>query len=234
MKFGGQSRGARFFDRCWARVASNQDMGAISSSARVLVADSPRGSDQVQLVEAAQRGERAALSRLLTRLAPSMLATCRKILGPGLAANGSDAEDATQDALVDLARGLGALEDPRRVQAYAVRIAARRAIRARRQRLQPEASAELEQLPAEHEGPDASVARQRRARALLALLDELPEAQAEALYLRVALGYSLPEVSATMGVSTNTVRSRVRLAREALRRKLDKRPALRLLLEPRT
>lgn len=206
---------------------------AVTSAASRAVDASAARIDESELVLAAQRGDRAALSRLLRQLAPTLLATTRRIVGPGLAANASDAEDACQEALVDLARGLGGLEDPRRVQAYAVRTAARRAIRARRSAPRERLELELDGLRAGAEGPDASVARQRRARALLELLDELPEAQAEALYLRVALGYSLPEVADTMGVPLNTVRSRVRLAREALRRKLDKRPALRHLLEAR-
>ena len=105
-------------------------------------------------------------------------------------------------------------------------------VRARRAR--PREVLDLELLRAQAESPDVSVARRRRAGAVLELLDELPEAQAEALYLRAALDYSLPEIAKTMGVPLNTVRSRVRLAREALRRRLDKRPALRQLLEARS
>ncbi len=192
---------------------------------------SSESDERARLVRTAQAGDRRALSQLLARLGPAMLGTARRILGPSISPGGSDAEDAVQEAMVDLVRGLGNLERPDRVEAYAVRVAARRAIRTRR-RLTPQGVDDaVDERAATLESADAHVARRRRAAALLALLDELPEAQAEALYLRVALGYSLDEVATTMGVPSNTVRSRVRLAREAIRRKLDKRPALRQLLE---
>ena len=174
-------------------------------------------------------GDRQALSRLLTRLAPLMLSTSRRILGPGLTDGATDAEDAVQEALVDLARGLPNLRDPKRVEAYAVRITARRAIRARRRRHEPTSTPDG--LADQQETADQALMRRRKATALLALLDELPEKQAEALYLRVALGYSLAEAATTMNVSANTIRSRVRLAYEQIRKKLEKRPALRQLLE---
>ena len=67
-----------------------------------------------------------------------------------------------------------------------------------------------------------------------ALLADLPEEQAEALALRVVLGWSLEEVARAYGIPTNTVRSRVRLAKEALRRRIEATPGLveELALEP--
>jgi RNA polymerase sigma-70 factor (ECF subfamily) len=61
---------------------------------------------------------------------------------------------------------------------------------------------------------------------LRTLLEELPEIQAETFALRVALGYSMQEVAAATGAPVNTVRSRLRLAREALRRRIEQDPSL--------
>jgi RNA polymerase sigma-70 factor (ECF subfamily) len=63
------------------------------------------------------------------------------------------------------------------------------------------------------------------------LLDELPEPQAEALVLRVAWGLSMQEVADATGAPLNTVRSRLRLAKEALARRLEDDPDLREELE---
>ena len=62
------------------------------------------------------------------------------------------------------------------------------------------------------------------------LLDELPEGQAECLAYRVLLEYSLPQIAREIGVPVNTVRSRVRLARNHLRDRILGDPALSALL----
>ena len=60
----------------------------------------------------------------------------------------------------------------------------------------------------------------------LTLPDELPEEQAETFALRVVLDYSLEQVAAATGAPVNTVRSRVRLAREKLKTKIEADPDL--------
>ena len=71
-----------------------------------------------------------------------------------------------------------------------------------------------------------------RRRALLrALLDELPEAQAETLVLRIMLGFSMAETAEATSVPLNTVRSRLRLAKEALRSRIEQDPCLAEMLE---
>jgi RNA polymerase sigma-70 factor (ECF subfamily) len=77
--------------------------------------------------------------------------------------------------------------------------------------------------------PVVAVARRRLAERLLDVLAELPESQAEALVLRYVAGLEPAEIAAASGVPVNTVRSRVRLAREALARRLAGDPALELV-----
>jgi RNA polymerase sigma-70 factor (ECF subfamily) len=82
----------------------------------------------------------------------------------------------------------------------------------------------------EGSAPEAGAA-QRQA-VLRRLLDDLAEEQAEALALRVVLGWSLDEISAATGAPLNTVRSRLRLAKEALRRRIADTPGLADELDP--
>ena len=49
--------------------------------------------------------------------------------------------------------------------------------------------------------------------------------------LRVVMGFSLAEVAEATGAPINTVRSRVRLSKEALRRRIEEDPALAETLE---
>jgi hypothetical protein len=44
--------------------------------------------------------------------------------------------------------------------------------------------------------------------------------------MRVVMDYTLPQVARATGVSVNTVRSRVRLASEKLRQRIEREPAL--------
>ena len=59
------------------------------------------GSDDGELVVAAQRGDRAALDTLLRRHEGRLAAVCRR-----MARNAADAEDALQEALIAIVRGL--------------------------------------------------------------------------------------------------------------------------------
>ena len=79
----------------------------------------------------------------------------------------------------------------------------------------------------EHAGDAAvPVEARRRTELLRGLLETLPPDQAETLSLRTILGYSLEEIAEATGVPQNTVRSRLRLAKEALRARIEANPAL--------
>ena len=176
-------------------------------------------------VRAAQAGDRDALQRVLVRLAPHVLRTCRRIL----AAEG-EAEEAAQETLLVLARDLGRLQQPDAAVGFAVRAASRIALRIRGKRERHrDALARLEpDVSTESGSPAIALARRRLAERLLDVLAELPEAQAEALVLRYVTGLEPAEIAAASGVPVNTVRSRIRLAREALARRLAGDPSLEL------
>jgi DNA-directed RNA polymerase specialized sigma24 family protein len=64
------------------------------------------------------------------------------------------------------------------------------------------------------------------------LLAELPDAQAEALVLHLALGYSVDETAAAQRVPLNTARSRLRKGIERLRERVERDPNILAILEP--
>ncbi len=69
--------------------------------------------------------------------------------------------------------------------------------------------------------PGEEAAANRRKELLRSLLDNLPDEQAEALAMRVVLGWSIKEIAAHSGAPLNTVRSRLRLAKEALKSRIE-------------
>ncbi len=169
------------------------------------------------LLAAARRGDPGALERLLRRLAPGVLAGCRAVLGPGH----PDVEDAAQEALLALAGALPRFRGGSSLAHYAARITARVALRQLRRwrRSRPPVSQVSEPPTEPADGPEEEAMAARRRELVRGLLAELPEAQAEVLLMRVVLGMKPAEVATATGVPVNTVRSRLRLAREALERR---------------
>ena len=65
------------------------------------------------------------------------------------------------------------------------------------------------------------------------MLDELPPPQAEVLILHCALDFTVDETAAAMGRPVETVRSRLRLAKRALRERIGESAELAEILEMR-
>jgi RNA polymerase sigma factor (sigma-70 family) len=186
------------------------------------------------LVDGAVRGGQQELARLLSLVAPPVTAAIRLLLG----SRHPELEDAVQEALVAISASLGRFRGESSFLHYARRIAVRTALSMRRARDQAErrkrdvALATLEPEPPSAE--PSQIEREERLAAFRKLLDELPEGQAESLAFRVLLEYPLPQIARELGVPVNTVRSRVRLARNHLRDRILADPALASLLREKT
>jgi RNA polymerase sigma-70 factor (ECF subfamily) len=181
------------------------------------------------LVQDAIDGNPEALRGLLRALAPEIARVARAILGP----TSPSLDDAVQDALLALVHALPSFRRDCSARRFANRIAARTALANRRR---ARSFAQRDSLASETYSQPAPSQEQHtiagRRRALVRrLLDELPERQAEVLSLRIVLGYSLEETAATVQAPVNTVRSRVRLAKEALRQRISDDPSMSELLE---
>jgi RNA polymerase sigma factor (sigma-70 family) len=177
----------------------------------------PPISDPLQpWLAGAASGDERAMAHLLASVTPVVLALARAVLGPGR----PDVEDVAQEALLAVAAAVERFRGDSSFLHYARRIAVRTAVTARQQRgPRPEDGLEHDP-PAGGMGHDERLARKQRLAALRVLLDELPAGQAESLAMRVVLGCSLEEVADATGVSVNTVRSRIRLAKEHIRRRI--------------
>jgi RNA polymerase sigma-70 factor, ECF subfamily len=186
------------------------------------------------LAKRASRGERVAVRHLLEAIAPQVLSAVKSVVG----SVGPDPEDVTQEALVAIVHAMPAFRAECTVLHYATRIAVRTALAARRRALAGDLR--LEQMHREAAATDPlppspaqEVVSARRRDLVRSLLDDLPEAQANAFAMRILLGHSMQEVASATGAPLNTVRSRIRLAKEALRRKIEQEPAILELLGAR-
>jgi RNA polymerase sigma-70 factor (ECF subfamily) len=174
---------------------------------------------------AALLGDAAAGRRLLAEQAPRVRRVVRAVLGGAH----PELEDAEQQALLAFAQALPTFRGECAPAHFASRIAARVALMAARRtratRARQDDAVEVDELASAAQPHDDLVSHRRTDR-VRDLLGRLAPEQAETLTLRVVLGWSLPEVAAATGAPLNTVRSRIRLAKEALRAAIERDPRL--------
>ena len=162
------------------------------------------------LARRASEGDDGALNELLVELGPQLVRTVRLVVGAGSPA----AEDAAQEALIDVMRGIGKLREPRAVRAWAMRVATARAVKiARRERVRallfPLVETPEPRL-ASPPPPDERLAELKRA------FDRLPTRMRTIAVLRLYNGLSERETAATLGCSVGAVKSQLNEARHRL------------------
>jgi RNA polymerase sigma-70 factor (ECF subfamily) len=202
-------------------------VGFFSSRRRENKAPKPvvRDADVGEIARLAAAGDTSATARLLRIVAPEMLRVVRGVMGP----YSSDVEDAFQQSLVALIQALPAFRGECAAAGYACRIAFRTALGMRKRshlaRVRYDTSTDTD-LFADSDAPGTLSDARRRTELVRGLLDQIPAEQAEALAMRTMLGWSIEEIAQASGAPINTVRSRLRLAKEALRRHIEADPSL--------
>src|SRR5450432_1074120 len=161
-------------------------------------------SPALALARAASHGDERATRQLLEAVTPRVGRVVRVILGFGH----PDCDDVTQLALIAFTQGLTAFRGECEPSHYASRIAVRTAVQARRR--SRALRARFDDMSEHDEPTTASVhddaLAERRKRIVRDLLSVIPPEQAEALALRVALGWSLEEIASASETPLNTVR----------------------------
>jgi RNA polymerase sigma factor (sigma-70 family) len=208
-----------------------RDMCTLRASARSPEQpESAPASTRVLLAFAASHGDTLAMNDLMRDLHPRVRRVVCAVLGP----SHRDIDDVTQLAMLGIVRSIRLFRGECEPVDFARRIAARTAIANARQRRNTDAryadDVELDHFASLSPEPDANAERSHRLAVLREALTRIPEEQAETLTLRVVLGWTLPEVAKATGAPLNTVRSRIRLAKNALRVVIDRDPAMRVEL----
>jgi RNA polymerase sigma-70 factor (ECF subfamily) len=166
---------------------------------------------EIVLARQAAAGDVRATRRFLETIAPAVVRAVYAML--------------VQLTLLAVVQALPAFRgecDPRH---FAIRIAFRTAAATRRRyrsRFDRLEEVDVDNLEAPFDDPYARLRRQ----AVLDLVDALSEEQAETMVLRFAMGWKLREIATATNTPFNTVRSRLRLAKDALLRRIQENPAL--------
>ncbi|MEX0710449.1 MAG: sigma-70 family RNA polymerase sigma factor [Chloroflexota bacterium] len=167
-----------------------------------------------ELVERAQLGDESAYAALAARIGDRLYAAAHHILR-----DAGRAEDATQQAMIDIWRMLPQLKDPERFQAWAYRIVVRAAYaEAGRQRLWG--------LRATAVTPDRSFFPDHASRVadrdqLERGFQRLPVDHRAVVVLKHYAGLSNPEIAEALDIPEGTVRSRLHYSYKTLRAALE-------------
>ncbi len=177
-----------------------------------------RTEPDVVLVAASQRGDTDALDALLRRHHDRIFSVSRRVTG-----NAADAADATQEALMAIARGIGRFDGTSAFTTWAYRVATNAALdelRRRGRRPLPTDDDDLAHAIATgpRHGSSATVsASDVEARVDIdRALAGLPPDWRAALVLRDLCGLDYAEIADVLAIPGGTVRSRIARARAAL------------------
>jgi RNA polymerase sigma-70 factor (ECF subfamily) len=211
-------------------------MASDAEAVAIAVSSPPARPDELAPLARAANDDPDAAATLVGALCGGMLRIVRKVLGRGH----PDVDDVTQDAVIGLLSALLTFRGECSVEHFANRVAlltalaARRRARAHARTVGPETDSFDEWAAdetGEHASPLAGTVAARRRLLVRQLLDELPDVIAEALASHFILGYTVDEIAAASSVPANTVWSRLRLGKQALRRKLERDAELAEMLK---
>lgn len=179
----------------------------------------PHNDELLLLARSAASGDSDGITTLVMAVGGSMLRTVRKVLG----SSHPDVDDVTQDAIVAMLGNLGSFREECSVQHFANRVALFTALAARRRmrvrnRYYGGSKATERYVDTREPGPFDVATSVRWRELVLEVLERVPEPIVDALALHFILGYTVEEIAASSGVPQNTVWSRLRLGKLALRR----------------
>lgn len=169
-----------------------------------------------ELLAALRRGSADALAALVRRHQGSLQRAALQVLR-----DPADAQDVVQEAFLRVCRGREMFRGEGSVRGWLYRITLNLAIDLARRR-QRQAGAPVPEV-ADPEAPDPleELVRRERAAAVRAAVADLPLHHRLPLVLREWHDLSYDEIAAALRIPVGTVRSRLHVAREALRGKLE-------------
>lgn len=168
----------------------------------------PLDAADAALAGAAAEGDRRALDTLLERHLDRVHAICRRVVG-----DPDDALDATQEALIAIARGIGRFDGRSAFSTWCYRVATNAALdelRRRGRRPRPTDAVDESPVGSAEGSVDARLDVDRA-------LAEIPEEFRVAVVLRDLVDLDYPEIADVLDVPIGTVKSRIARGRAALR-----------------
>lgn len=182
------------------------------------VGEVDRGWAGEQLVEAAQHGDREAISAIIDGAHPHVWRFAQH-----LCASSADAEDAAQEALIILYRKIGTLRAATAIASWMFRIVRNECLRRTRYLLDrgPQIGPAVPDAVASAED---EVLRRFDTDQLTQAIIALPDLQRRVLIMRDVLGYPGRATADALGLSTAAMKSQLHRARATIRHGLNPDP----------
>ena len=180
-------------------------------------------SDEWLVERSRDARDEAAFAELVRRYRASVFRLAVSILGQEFA---HEAEDVAQDVMLRVHHALGSFRGEAKVGSWIYRIAFNHAlnVKARARYRTPHVGEDaLAGATSADAGPHDQLQQQRRQRAVLECVAELPDVYQSALRLHYWLGASMSEIAAMLDAPENTVKSYLHRARRLLHAMLAER-----------
>lgn len=162
-------------------------------------------------------------ARARNMLAMRLCGRVRRVVR-GLVGAGPDAEDGSQDALVEIMRSAASYRGDSSLERWADRVSVRTGLRSRRRWLRRATAGQAD--PEAQQAPTIAAQTDALPRPLQTYLDALPHRERQALFLKHALGYTVPEVADLIGAPISTTKYRLASGLERVRKHIRRDIAL--------
>lgn len=173
------------------------------------------------LVDRVRAGDEAAFEAIVVRHQDRVYNICRYMLGP------ADADDAAQETFIKAYRNLSAFTPAPSFSAWITRIAVNTCLDYLRKRphisinaAAPDGGEFVREEASRGPGPERELELKRAGLAITDAIGRLSEKLRPPIVLLEIEGLSYEEISAALGISVGTVKSRISRAREELKRLL--------------
>lgn len=173
-------------------------------------------SSDLSLMRRVGEGDARAQRVLAHRLAPRVQRLTRRLLS-----NQADAQDAGQNALLEILRSAHSYAEQSSIERWADRITVRTALKLAREQRKPWLLGSL--VDVDDLGSTAGGrGDESTPRPLESYLSELKEGRREVLVMKHALGYTTEEIAAAMELPVGTIKDRLVVARKQLRKLISR------------
>ena len=197
-----------------------------SVSYRTIRAIPEGGAADLELAQGAASGDEGAQRELTERLLTRVRTTIRYLCG-----DHPDTLDIVQLCLVEILRSVRTFKGESRLETWSDRIAVRTAMRLlKKGRGRPETLFDVVPEPQgveERISPEGALGKSRVRARMAHLLGKLNPERRTVLMLQIVYGYSAPEIAELTESGIHTVRDRIKIGKQQLRKLILTDPTLR-------
>ena len=197
------------------------------------------GAEMTLLVESAKNGDQLAIEELYKRTFRKYEVTAAQILRKTMASD--EVYDVLQDAYMRIFKNLDRLDDPEKFGPRGRRIVTNTALNAIRGNhpvfMEDDSLPDVEGYDPERDrqmemhNPEEIYDRKQTGQIVREIIMDLPEEQAKCIYMFYMQDLSVKDIGSMLGVSDNTVKSRLKYGRSKIEQKVldaEKRQGIRL------